>query len=73
MGLPEPGALRPLALLLLLLLRLQHLSAATDPLRSGQGACGRSRARLCAAGVANKARPGGPGERVAQGRARVGY
>ncbi|XP_013854815.1 low-density lipoprotein receptor-related protein 8 isoform X17 [Sus scrofa] len=37
MGLPEPGALRPLALLLLLLLRLQHLSAATDPLRSGQG------------------------------------
>ncbi|XP_047645018.1 low-density lipoprotein receptor-related protein 8 isoform X10 [Phacochoerus africanus] len=37
MGLPEPGALRPLALLLLLLLRLQHLSAAADPLRSGQG------------------------------------
>uniref|UniRef100_A0A8D0Y3W3 LDL receptor related protein 8 n=1 Tax=Sus scrofa TaxID=9823 RepID=A0A8D0Y3W3_PIG len=37
MGLPEPGALRPLALLLLLLLRLQHLSAAMDPLRSGQG------------------------------------
>uniref|UniRef100_A0A8C3VV52 LDL receptor related protein 8 n=1 Tax=Catagonus wagneri TaxID=51154 RepID=A0A8C3VV52_9CETA len=37
MGLPEPGALRPLALLLLLLLRLQHLAAAADPLRSGQG------------------------------------
>ncbi|XP_055091279.1 low-density lipoprotein receptor-related protein 8 isoform X9 [Symphalangus syndactylus] len=39
MGRPEPGALRPLALLLLLLLlRLQHLAAAAaDPLLGGQG------------------------------------
>uniref|UniRef100_A0A9L0J646 LDL receptor related protein 8 n=1 Tax=Equus asinus TaxID=9793 RepID=A0A9L0J646_EQUAS len=38
MGRPERGALRPLALLLLLLLlRLQHLAAAADPLRGGQG------------------------------------
>ncbi|XP_064349645.1 low-density lipoprotein receptor-related protein 8 isoform X6 [Camelus dromedarius] len=37
MGCPERGALRPLALLLLLLLRLQHLAAAADPLRDGQG------------------------------------
>ncbi|XP_054390649.1 low-density lipoprotein receptor-related protein 8 isoform X6 [Pongo abelii] len=37
MGRPEPGALRPLALLLLLL-RLQHLAAAAaDPLLGGQG------------------------------------
>ncbi|XP_028641759.1 low-density lipoprotein receptor-related protein 8 isoform X3 [Grammomys surdaster] len=36
MGRPERGALRPLALLLLLLLQLQHLSAA-DPLPGGQG------------------------------------
>uniref|UniRef100_B1AXJ6 Low density lipoprotein receptor-related protein 8, apolipoprotein e receptor n=1 Tax=Mus musculus TaxID=10090 RepID=B1AXJ6_MOUSE len=36
MGRPELGALRPLALLLLLLLQLQHLSAA-DPLPGGQG------------------------------------
>ncbi|XP_026964298.1 low-density lipoprotein receptor-related protein 8 isoform X14 [Sagmatias obliquidens] len=36
MGLPERGALRPLALLLLLL-QLQHLEAAADPLRGGQG------------------------------------
>ncbi|XP_068819711.1 low-density lipoprotein receptor-related protein 8 isoform X3 [Capricornis sumatraensis] len=37
MGRPERGALRPLALLLLLL-RLQHLAAAAaDPLRGGQG------------------------------------
>ncbi|KAK2501475.1 hypothetical protein MC885_018360 [Smutsia gigantea] len=35
MGRPEQDALRPLALLLLLL-RLQHLAAA-DPLRDGQG------------------------------------
>lgn len=62
MGLPERGALRPLALLLLLLLQLQHLEAAADPLRGGQGACGRSPAQLYAAGAANKARPGGRGE-----------
>ncbi|XP_059996021.1 low-density lipoprotein receptor-related protein 8 isoform X11 [Lagenorhynchus albirostris] len=37
MGRPERGALRPLALLLLLLLQLQHLEAAADPLRGGQG------------------------------------
>ncbi|XP_072830529.1 low-density lipoprotein receptor-related protein 8 isoform X6 [Vicugna pacos] len=37
MGRPKRGALRPLALLLLLLLRLQHLAAAADPLRDGQG------------------------------------
>ncbi|XP_049555790.1 low-density lipoprotein receptor-related protein 8 isoform X13 [Orcinus orca] len=36
MGRPERGALRPLALLLLLL-QLQHLEAAADPLRGGQG------------------------------------
>ncbi|XP_021516851.1 low-density lipoprotein receptor-related protein 8 isoform X2 [Meriones unguiculatus] len=36
MGRPERGALRPLALLLLLLLQLQHPSAA-DPLPGGQG------------------------------------
>ncbi|CAO2588390.1 Low-density lipoprotein receptor-related protein 8 [Lemmus lemmus] len=36
MGRPELGALRPLALWLLLLLQLQHLSAA-DPLPGGQG------------------------------------
>nr|KAF6379213.1 LDL receptor related protein 8 [Myotis myotis] len=38
MGRPEWGALRPLALLLLLLLlRLQHLAAAADPLHGSQG------------------------------------
>ncbi|XP_078187992.1 low-density lipoprotein receptor-related protein 8 isoform X22 [Callithrix jacchus] len=40
MGRPERGALRPLALLALLLLRLQHLAAAAaaaDPLLGGQG------------------------------------
>ncbi|XP_036111914.1 low-density lipoprotein receptor-related protein 8 isoform X6 [Molossus molossus] len=37
MGRPEWGALRPLALLLLLLLRLQHLVAAADPLHGSQG------------------------------------
>ncbi|XP_036899126.1 low-density lipoprotein receptor-related protein 8 isoform X5 [Sturnira hondurensis] len=38
MGRPERGALRPLALLLLLLLlRPQHLAAAADPLHSSQG------------------------------------
>uniref|UniRef100_A0A8C6DEA8 Low-density lipoprotein receptor-related protein 8 n=1 Tax=Moschus moschiferus TaxID=68415 RepID=A0A8C6DEA8_MOSMO len=38
MGRPERGALRPLALLLLLLMQLQHLAAAAaDPLRGGQG------------------------------------
>ncbi|KAM8792190.1 low-density lipoprotein receptor-related protein 8 isoform 11-T11 [Rhynchonycteris naso] len=38
MGRPERGALRPLALLLLLLLRLQHLAAAAaDPLHGSQG------------------------------------
>ncbi|KAL2772522.1 low-density lipoprotein receptor-related protein 8 isoform 3 precursor [Daubentonia madagascariensis] len=38
MGRPERGALRPLAmLLLLLLLRLQHLAAAAEPLHGGQG------------------------------------
>ncbi|XP_032491916.1 low-density lipoprotein receptor-related protein 8 isoform X6 [Phocoena sinus] len=36
MGRPERGALRPLALLLLLL-QLQYLEAAADPLRGGQG------------------------------------
>lgn len=37
MGRPERGALRPLALLLLL--QLQHLAAAAaDPLSGGQGA-----------------------------------
>ncbi|XP_037355150.1 low-density lipoprotein receptor-related protein 8 isoform X3 [Talpa occidentalis] len=36
MGRPERGALRPLALLLLLLW-LQHLAAAAEPLRGGQG------------------------------------
>lgn len=47
MGRPELGALRPLALwlLLLLLLQLQHLSAA-DPLPGGQGAYGSSRPAL---------------------------
>lgn len=39
MGRPKRGALRPLALLLLLL-RLQHPAAAADPLLGGQGACG---------------------------------
>lgn len=58
MGRPERGALRPLALLLLLLLRLQHLVAAADPLHGSQGACGQPPARLCAAVAANKARPG---------------
>uniref|UniRef100_A0A8C8XVD0 Low-density lipoprotein receptor-related protein 8 n=1 Tax=Panthera leo TaxID=9689 RepID=A0A8C8XVD0_PANLE len=38
MGRPERGALRPLALLLLLLLlQLQHLAAAADPQRGGEG------------------------------------
>ncbi|XP_053511511.1 low-density lipoprotein receptor-related protein 8 isoform X5 [Artibeus jamaicensis] len=37
MGRPERGALRPLALLLLLLLRPQHLAAAADPPHSSQG------------------------------------
>ncbi|XP_015975896.2 low-density lipoprotein receptor-related protein 8 isoform X11 [Rousettus aegyptiacus] len=37
MGRPKRGALRPLALLLLLLLRLQHPAAAADPLLGGQG------------------------------------
>ncbi|XP_045403935.1 low-density lipoprotein receptor-related protein 8 isoform X3 [Lemur catta] len=36
MGRPERGALRPLAMLLLLL-RLQHLAAAAEPLHGGQG------------------------------------
>lgn len=46
MGRPERGALRPLALLLLLL-QLQHLAAAAaDPLHGGQGACGRCPAQL---------------------------
>ncbi|XP_069336092.1 low-density lipoprotein receptor-related protein 8 isoform X4 [Eulemur rufifrons] len=36
MGRPERGALRPLAMLLLLLL-LQHLTAAAEPLHGGQG------------------------------------
>ncbi|XP_073936187.1 low-density lipoprotein receptor-related protein 8 isoform X22 [Castor canadensis] len=35
MGRPERGALRPLAMLLLLLLLLQHLTAAADPLPGG--------------------------------------
>lgn len=54
MGRPELGALRPLALLLLLLLQLQHLSAA-DPLPGGQGAYGASRAG--SQPPTNKARP----------------
>ncbi|VFV19025.1 low-density lipoprotein receptor-related [Lynx pardinus] len=37
MGRPERGALRPLALLLLLLLQLQHLAAAADLQRGGEG------------------------------------
>ncbi|XP_013377133.1 PREDICTED: low-density lipoprotein receptor-related protein 8 isoform X6 [Chinchilla lanigera] len=37
MGRRERGALRPLPLLLLLLLGLQHLAAAADPARGGQG------------------------------------
>ncbi|XP_047417551.1 low-density lipoprotein receptor-related protein 8 isoform X14 [Sciurus carolinensis] len=37
MGRLERAALRPLALLLLLLMQLQHLAAAADPLRGGQG------------------------------------
>uniref|UniRef100_A0A8C0CPI8 Low-density lipoprotein receptor-related protein 8 n=1 Tax=Balaenoptera musculus TaxID=9771 RepID=A0A8C0CPI8_BALMU len=46
MGRPERGALRPLALLLLLL-QLQHLEAAADPLRGGQEKEGLRARRMC--------------------------